>query len=67
MEVNYLQTSLADFNKEKTLRFDVKFHNVFTKVVETRATTPFLNLFDIEIKTIKNMKPAKYNMLRLAP
>lgn len=47
MEVNCLQTSLADFNKEKTLRFDVKFHNVFTKIIETRTTIPFLNFFEI--------------------
>lgn len=46
MEINFLQTSLTDFNKERTLRFDVKFHNVFTKIVKTRTTTPFLNLFD---------------------
>lgn len=50
MEVNFLQTSLADFNREKTLRFDVKFHNVFTKIIETRTTTAFLSLFDIEEK-----------------
>jgi len=50
MEVNFLQTSLVDLNKEKTLRFDVKFHNVFTKIIETRTTTPFLSFFDIEEK-----------------
>jgi hypothetical protein len=50
MEVIFLQTSLLDLNKEKTLRFDVKFHNVFTKVVETRKTTPFLNFFEVGVK-----------------
>ena len=50
MEVIFLQTSLLDLNKEKTLRFDVKFHNVFTKVVETRKTTPFLNFFELGVK-----------------
>lgn len=50
MEVTFLQTSLADFNKEKTLRFDVKFHNVFTKIIETKETTPFLNFFEAETK-----------------
>ena len=49
-QINFLRTSLVDFSKEKTLRFDVKFHNVFTKVVKTRATTPFLNLFEVGIK-----------------
>jgi hypothetical protein len=47
MVVNFLQIYLTDFNREKTLRFDVKFHNVFTKIVKTRKTTPFLNFFKV--------------------
>ncbi len=50
MEITFLQTRLSDFNKERTLRFDVKFHNVFTKVIETKETTPFFNFFEIGIK-----------------
>jgi hypothetical protein len=50
MGVNFYQTSLSDFNKEKTLRFDVKFHSVFTKIVETKETSPFLNFFKVEEK-----------------
>lgn len=46
MEVSFLQTSLADFNKEKTLRFDVKFHNVFTKLIETKETKSLLEFFE---------------------
>jgi len=49
-QVNFLQTSLADFSKEKTLRFDVKFHNVFTRVVKTGETTSLLNFFEIGTK-----------------
>jgi len=49
-QINFLQTSLADFNKEKTLRFDVKFHNVFTKLIKTKDTVPFLNFFEIGVK-----------------
>jgi len=47
MEVNILQTSLADFNKEKTLRFDVKFHSTFTYLVKKKDTVPLLNFFTI--------------------
>ena len=50
MGINFLQTSLSDLNKEKTLRFDVKFHNVFTKVIETEETRPFLDFFGLAEK-----------------
>jgi len=53
MEVNILQTSLADFNKEKTLRFDVKFHRVFTYLIKKKDTVPLLNFFTIIDKRIK--------------
>jgi len=46
MGINFFQTSLSDLNKEKTLRFDVKFHNVFTKIIETKETRPFLDFFE---------------------
>jgi len=57
MEINFLQTSLSDLNKEKTLRFDVKFHDVFTKVVETKKVRPFLDFFKPAEK-----KCAKYDL-----
>lgn len=46
-QINFFQTSLSDFNKEKTLRFDVKFHSVFTKIIETKEAAPFLNFFKV--------------------
>jgi type I restriction enzyme S subunit len=49
-QINFLQTFLVDFSKEKTLRFDVKFHNVFTKTIKTEETTPLLNFFEIGTK-----------------
>jgi len=55
-QVNFLQTSLVDFSKEKTLRFDVKFHNVFTRTIKTGETTPFLNFFEIGTKEYKGCK-----------
>jgi len=45
MEINFLQISLSDLNKEKTLRFDVKFHDVFTKIIKTKKTRSFLDFF----------------------
>jgi len=49
-QINFLRISLVDFSKEKTLRFDVKFHNVFTNTIKTEETTPLLNFFEIGTK-----------------
>jgi len=62
MGVNFLQTSLADFNKEKTLRFDVKFHNVFTKIIKTERTAPFLDFYKVGRKecNVEELDQIKY-------
>jgi len=49
----------SDFGKEKTLRFDVKFHNAFTYLIKKKDAVPLLEHFKIIDKKvdIENLDP----------
>ncbi len=60
MEINFFQTSLADLNKEKTLRFDVKFHDIFTKIIEVKDARSIFDFFELAEK-----KSDEYDLNRI--
>jgi len=55
----------SDFGKEKTLRFDVKFHNAFTYLVERKDTVSLLEFFKIIDKKF-DVENLDFDMLKYA-
>lgn len=55
----------SDFGKEKSLRFDVKFHHAFTYLVKKKNTTSILKFFDI-IDSVVDVEDLDLSSLKYA-